>query len=256
MLTSCSKDNSTQQDAPVAFISPKTIVTTYPDGKSVKVVVTYAGNKIVNTQRTEASLISKTDYVYDGPIIVKTIHSTYSGGEYTKIGETNFTYRKTSTGNYREQDIYYHDYTASQADRISRVYDDSNIEFYKKLHSQPTETLVCRKYIQYKPPLAQDPYRWVNITLEDPTNDYKKEMEYDDKINPFRSILGICFLTTNIIGAGDDYITRNNITKIINSFGGSKSGYQKFVYTADGYPTKQTRYSNVIGELYTIEYTY
>lgn len=243
VLASCSNDDNSTTDS-VTSILPKTVIYTYPSYPSENSISTfvYNGNKIVSSKNE----IGRTDYTYDGNVIVKATGYVIVSGKDVKSYEGLYTYlnNKLTTYSYAEG------FTAQfpEGQRRGRSVYTYNSDGTVKRESYSTDTTTGIEYKGYFTTVST--FVSGNLvkavtTSEAPGSNYVSTdvYEYDSKKNPLRNVLGF-----NLLLDDKGKYSVNNIVKHTTSSvnGPGVPGpyvYQtEYAYDTNGYPTKATVY--------------
>lgn len=243
ILTSCSKDDDSTTD-PAISILPKTVIYTHPSYPSENSISTfvYNGNKIVSSKNE----IGRTDYTYDGNVIVKATGYVIVSGKDVKSYEGLYTYLNNKLATYS----YAEDFTAQfpEGQRRGRSVFTYNSDGTVKREPYITDTTTGIEYKGYY--ITVSTFMSGNLvkvvtTSEAPGSNYVSTdvYEYDSKNNPLKNVLGF-----NLLLDDKERCSVNNIVKHTTSFvnGPGFPGpyvYQtEYVYDTNGYPTKETVY--------------
>jgi hypothetical protein len=261
VMTSCSSDGNSSD--PVASILPKTVsysYPSYPPNNSSSTVV-YNGNKIVSIK----DVTFRTDYTYNGDVIVKTTSYDTESGKDVKVSEETYTY----TNNKLATSSYARDFSTEYASGKNKV---------RSIFTYNTDGIItAESYYTYANEVIPESIEQV-LTISNgnlvkrvisSSNDVRTDIyEYDTKNNPFKNVLGFNLLLNNDIRVdfllGDDLmVSVNNVVKHTSTriYGSDTYGpdvYNSvYIYDANGYPTKETVYQKegtTVDEIN--EYTY
>lgn len=242
VLTSCSSDDNQDGGA----ILPKTIKyssVAYPSENSTY-VATYNGTKIVS-MKDEAG---RTDYTYDGNLVVKEInYDTESGSDiisdittykYTNGKLTESTYAEGFStafpnGEYKSKIVFTHNADGT----VKRERYNVNGTTGAETKSVYSEVLTFANGNLVK-----------SVQTESETGSvFTAQYEYDNKNNPFKNITGFNLLIDHSEGEGSVYSSVNNVVKYTASYSneeGARVYKSELVYDANNFPTKITNYKD------------
>lgn len=240
LISSCSSD-----DDKANVILPKTIKYTsiqFPSDNS-SYVSTYNGNKIVSV-KDEAG---RTDYTYDGDLIVKEVnYDTESGKDIIsdivtykyangKLAESMYAEGFSTeypNGEYQSRDVYTHNADGTiKKEQYRKNTETGNEEksMYSELLTYANGNLI--KSVETN---TENAYTFTAV------------YEYDNKNNPLKNILGFNLLVGHSEGEGS-ISSVNNVVKYTASYTSTASTNvykREIVYDANDYPSKITQYRN------------
>ncbi|MBS7252430.1 hypothetical protein [Flavobacterium branchiicola] len=251
VLTSCSSDDNQEGSA----ILPKTIKyssVAYPSENSTY-VATYSGTKIVS-MKDEAG---RTDYTYDGNLVVKEInYDTESGKDiisdittykYTngKLTESAFAEGFSTAfpnGEYKSKIVFMHNADGTvKRDRYNINGTTETKSIYSEVLTFANGNLV--KSVQ---------------TDSETGSVFTAAYEYDNKNNPYKNIAGFNLLIDHSEGEGSIYSSVNNIVKYTASYSNETANVYKseIVYDANNFPSKITNFTKDGKAVESNDYTY
>lgn len=254
LLASCSNDDNNSSDSnETVAILPKTIKTTFPAYPEESDLVTYAynGNKVKSITVND----ERTDYTYDGNLIVKSIVYDKENGRDVKTLETSYTYSNEKL------------ISVSEKTGFSTQLPDGKIK-NKYIYTHKTDGTITKDSYSINQTTGEEIKNYIEVFTYQNGNLVKMVAadtyggssrtsiyEYDSKNNPFKNVIGLNLLLDN---EGVD--SKNNLIKHSYSYSGSSttSVYKyDFVYDVNGYPTKENHYGSdgtTISEV--LDYTY
>ncbi|AXB56731.1 hypothetical protein [Flavobacterium fluviale] len=258
-LASCSKDDDDNNSGNgTNAILVKTVTVTYPEypSENSESGVTYNGNKLVSVSGKD----SRTDYTYEGNLIVKQIDYEIEDGKDSKSYEVSYRYTngKLAESIYSENFTSQYPFGQYKGRSVYTYNPDGTVK--RDSYSTDYNTGIETKspYIALLTLVNGNITKSV-VTYTTPSSHYvyTSEYEYDTKNTPLKNVLGYSLLL------GEDESSSNNIVKRTKfSVYGSevlepyvnKTTYE---YNANGYPTKKIEYreDGVTVEAIT-EYTY
>ncbi|RXM48617.1 hypothetical protein [Flavobacterium sp. YO12] len=238
ILTSCSSDDSQEGSA----ILPKTIKYSdieFPSDNSTY-ISTYNGNKIVST-KDEAG---RTDYTYDGNLLVKEInYDTESGKDIT----SDITTYKYTNGKLTES-TYAEGFSTAfpNGEYNSRIVFTHNADGTVKRERYNINGTVEKKSIYSEVLTFANGNLVKSVQTDSETGSvFTAQYEYDDKNSPYKNIAGFNLLIDHSEGEGS-ISSVNNVVKYTASYTNEKARVYKreIVYDANNYPSKITNYKS------------
>lgn len=260
LFASCSSNDDNSSDLPstsTLSILPKTVKfssPSYPSDNSIS-TVTYNGNKIVSAKTGS----ERTDYVYDGNVIVKVTSYDTKSGKDVKSYEESYTYvdnklatyyyvgnftTQFPTGQYKGRSVYTYNSDGTVKAESYNIEPSTGVE--SKSSTTKVLTFVNGNLVK-------------NVITETATGYYNIELyEYDSKNSPFKNITGFHLLINSSEFSSVNNIIKESYSNVSGTTTYGPDVYKKdFVYDANGFPTKQTTYEKdgkTVEEI--IEYTY
>ncbi|WP_281237800.1 hypothetical protein [Flavobacterium praedii] len=243
VFTSCSSDDANSSDS-ASMILPKSVKYTspsYPSDNSNS-TISYDGNKIISIKSEDG----RTDYVYDGNVIVKTTDYDAAGNKdseaiYTyAVGKLagysyaeNFT-SKFPTGEYKTRTAY----TYNSDGTIKTLYYTTDVTtgVESKTNNERLSTISNGNLVKV-----------VEINSTPGSSVYTTVYEFDAKNNPTKNIAGFNLLAITDEGFGSiNNIVKSTSSSVDMSTNTSNTNVYKtvYVYDANGYVTKETSYEN------------
>lgn len=254
LLASCSNDDSSEKA--VNAILPKTIKITNPGypSENSNGVLTYEGNKLVSISNEER----RTDYTYEGNLIVKAITYDIVDGKNDKTVEESYKYSngKLSASFYVRNFTWEYPFGQYAGRSVYTYQNDGTLK--RERYSTNSETKVEKKD-NYDETLTFQNGNLIKLVAIDTNsslgNIRTSIYEFDQKSNPYKNVLGYNLLIE------EENTNANNLVKHTYSYAGSESilhsNKTSYEYDTNGYPVKQTYYKSdgvTVSEI--IEYTY
>jgi len=236
LISSCSSDDN-NSDSDVASILPKTVKQTYPDypDDNSNDKITYDGNKIKNI----TSENYKTDYIYDGNLIVKQIGYDIVNGQSVKDSETSYSYSNGKLSASSSVENFTTEYPTGQY-KGRNVYTYNADGTIKKEEYYTNATSGLEEKSTYSEVFTFQNGNLVKILAGDSYSSRTSVYEYDAKNSPTKNIVGFNLLLDESTGQNNlikhSYTTTSNSSPIV-----TKTVYE---YNSDGYPIKQTEYKS------------
>ncbi|RXM43138.1 DUF2963 domain-containing protein [Flavobacterium sp. YO64] len=235
-ITSCSSNDNDSETA----ILPKTIKFSKPNypSENTTSTITYSGNKLVSVTDEE----DRTDFTYEGNVIVKAVTYDITAGKSDKKEEKSFLYtngKLTST-------LYARNFTSQYPfgqykGRFVYSYNgDGTVT--KESYSTNAQTGIESKndYLEVYTFENGNLIKLVATDTGSGVSSVRASLyEYDSKNNPFKNVLGFNLLID------EDDSNVNNLIKHTYSYTGSSMSYfskTTYEYNTNGYPVKITVY--------------
>ncbi|UTN06224.1 hypothetical protein L0669_09965 [Flavobacterium bizetiae] len=258
-FASCSSDDNNTENAEDTIL-PKTLKYTdiaFPS-ENANYTFKYNGNKIVST----TDEFGRTDYTYDGDLIVKEVNYDTESvkGKDIISDQTTYTYANGKL------------VSSSYAEAFSTAYPDGQYRNRRVFTHNADGTIKVERYQTNAKTGVEEKSNYVevltfangNLVKSVETNtefntSFTAVYEYDTKNNPLKNILGFSLLKDHSEGEGS-LSSVNNVVKYTASYSvnNESSVYKReLTYNEKGYPVKNTAYKNDgITIARTNEYTY
>lgn len=250
VLASCSSDDDNSSDS-VTLILPKTIKdSSFPPDFATSTFV-YNGNKIVSIKVGK----ERTDYTYDGDLIIKRNTYKLQNGKDVMTHENSYTYTNNKLATRYFATGFSTQFPLGQIRRKSvYTYNSDGTVKAESYFIDPTTGEEKSTFVDVCTFVNGNLVKAVETTTDGSDSVFTTVYEYDSKNNPFQNITGFNQLDNGIA---------NNRIKETSSFvyGGTINGpdtyKMEYVYDANGYPTKKTIYAKDGTTVEKIlEYTY
>ena len=256
LLVSCSTtDNDNDSDNGNKITLPKKVQYTNPDHpeKNSTSVITYNGKKIVSVTNEE----ERTDYIYEGNVIVKTITYDITYNRNEKKSEKSYTYTDGKLSSSISVSNFTSEYPSGEYQTRSVYTYDADGTIKKESYSTNATTGEEQQNDLYQI-LTYQNGNLIKVVEKSISSNYLRtsDYEYDANDSPYKYVLGLNLLL-------DEEFYSNNLIKHTYSVSGRNAAPTgPFIYTIEyeynesGYPTKQT-YHNQDGTIGDVnEYFY
>ncbi|MBP1223568.1 hypothetical protein [Flavobacterium sp. 1355] len=257
LLVSCSTtDNDNDSDNGNKITLPKKVQNTNPDHpeENSTSVITYNGKKIVSVTENEEE---RTDYIYEGNLVVKTITYDITYNRNDKKSEKSYTYTDGKLSSSISVNNFTSEYPFGEHQTRSVYSYNADGTIKKETYSTNATTGEEQKNDLYEI-LTYQNGNLIKVVEKSISSDRVRtsDYEYDGKDSPYKYILGLNLLL-------DEEFDTNNLIKHTYSVSGTDSEETgpfiysiEYEYNESGYPVKQT-YHNQDGTVGAInEYFY
>jgi hypothetical protein len=254
ILVSCTNDNTEEEANPLGL--PKTVSELYQDGSNIgelKGTCTYNENKLVEIYYNSSQ---KKVFTYSGDVISKMEY--YQAG--TLRFEHTYTYENDILVEYKNAD-----FQTGNIHTIQYMHEtNGTVKYNEEFSFNGSLSWTKEGTITFaNDNIVEDVAEFTFVGVEDEFNVIVNVLEYDDKPNPYKSILGYSALL-NLKGT----IGNHNIVSDYSYISSYKNGVQyaesltgkeyEITYDAANRPIQMDRYSNedIGGEILYLDRIY